>query len=74
MNTKEKNIPDNSEFLTPEEVAQILKVNVLTVYNYIRQNNLNAVRLGRNYRIGREDFFEFIDSRRTKKMTGRVTR
>jgi excisionase family DNA binding protein len=55
-----------NEFLTPEEVADILRVNVMTVYGYIQRANLDAIRLGRNYRISRKDLASFIKSRRTK--------
>jgi excisionase family DNA binding protein len=57
---------NNSEFLTPEEVAKILRISVLTVYGYIQKENLSAVRLGRHYRISREDLAAFIKSKRTK--------
>jgi excisionase family DNA binding protein len=56
----------NTEFLTPEEVANILRISVLTVYGYIQKENLSAVRLGRHYRISREDLAVFIKSKRTK--------
>ncbi len=55
-----------NEFLTPEEVAAILRINVMTVYGYIQQANLDAIRLGRNYRISRKDLNSFIKSKRTK--------
>jgi excisionase family DNA binding protein len=55
-----------NEFLTPEEVAEILRINVMTVYGYIQQANLNAIRLGRNYRISRKDLISFIKSKKTK--------
>ena len=57
---------DENEFLTPEEVADILRINVITVYGYIQKSNLDAVRLGRNYRISRQDLASFIKSKRTK--------
>jgi excisionase family DNA binding protein len=69
--TRDNYIFDNQGFLTPEEVAKILRVNVLTVYGYIRNDSLNAVRLGRNYRIARRDFAAFVESKRTQK-TGAV--
>ncbi|MFC2052435.1 helix-turn-helix domain-containing protein [Chloroflexota bacterium] len=58
---------NNSNLLTPEQVAGILQVHVLTVYNYIRQGNLDAVRLGRSYRIIPEELMLFIESNRVKK-------
>jgi excisionase family DNA binding protein len=68
MMMRENDTGGNSTFLIPEEVAKILRVNVLTVYGYIRNENLSAVRLGRNYRIARQDFDAFVESKRTGKV------
>lgn len=57
----------NNNLLTPEQVAGILQVHVLTVYGYIRRGKLEAVRLGRSYRIIPEDLTHFIESNRIKK-------
>ncbi len=57
----------NENLLTPEQVAGILQVHVLTVYSYIRHGKLDAIRLGRSYRIKPEDLELFIDSNRIKK-------
>ncbi len=54
----------NHNLLTPEQVAEILQVHVLTVYGYIRKRKLDAVRLGRNYRIIPEELTRFIESNR----------
>ncbi len=59
-------IKDNNNLLTPGQVAGILQVHILTIYSYIRQGNLAAVRLGRNYRIIPKDLTRFIESNRTK--------
>ena len=56
----------NNNLLTPEQVAAMLQLHVLTIYNYIRQGKLNAVQIGRNYRIIPEDLTNFIESNRTK--------
>lgn len=53
------------ELLMPVEVAEILRINVLTVYSYIRRSDLNAIRLGRSYRITREDLARFLESKKT---------
>jgi excisionase family DNA binding protein len=57
----------NTNLLTPEQVADILQIHVLTVYNYIRQGKLSAIRLGRSYRIVREDLNHLIEDNRVKK-------
>ena len=47
-------------FLTVSEVARLLKLNIITVYEYIKSQKLRAVKLGRNYRIEEEALSEFI--------------
>lgn len=43
------------EVMTPEQVADYLQLNKDTVYRYIREGKLAASRLGRNYRIPKEN-------------------
>lgn len=57
---------DRDEFITHEEVVQALRIKVMTVYRYIRQGNLGAIRIGRSYRIGRKDVDAFIKSSRVE--------
>ena len=58
--------PD-ADLFTPEQIAEILRLHVSTVYSYIRQGKLDAICLGRNYRITSNYFALFIDSNCTKK-------
>lgn len=66
----------NHTLLTPEQVAGILQVHVLTIYSYIRRGKLEAIRLGRSYRIIPKDLTGFIESNRIKNQqaTGRNIR
>lgn len=48
------------EILTPYEVAQYLKMNTDTVYRLIREHKLAASRIGRSYRIPKEDVDSFL--------------
>ena len=52
--------------LKVSEVAQVLKLNILTVYQYIRQEKLSAVKIGRNYRIEERDLRRFIEEHKVK--------
>jgi len=54
-------------FLTPKEVANTLKLNVLTVYEYIRNGKLRAIKFGRNYRIEEKDLNVFIKEHQVQK-------
>lgn len=55
------------EFLTPQQIAAELQLNVLTVYSYIRHGKLPAIRLERTYRVSVTDFNNFLDTHRTSK-------
>jgi excisionase family DNA binding protein len=43
------------DFYSPEQVADRLGLHVRTVRNYVRDGRLKAVRIGKQYRIARED-------------------
>jgi excisionase family DNA binding protein len=52
--------------LTTENVAELLQVDVETVRRYIRKGKLRAIKLGREYRVRRDDFEEFLEERKTR--------
>ena len=52
-------------FFTPLEVAKELQLNTLTIYSYIKRKTLRAIKIGRNYRIAKEDLDKFIKSNKT---------
>ena len=52
--------------LKVSEVAQVLKLNILTVYQYIRQEKLSAVKFGRNYRVEEKDLEKFIEKHKVR--------
>jgi excisionase family DNA binding protein len=45
----------SQEFYSVEQVAGLLNLQVRTVRNYIREGRLMAVRIGKQYRIARQD-------------------
>ncbi|WP_043627285.1 helix-turn-helix domain-containing protein [Nonomuraea candida] len=47
------------EQYTVEQVAELLGLHVKTVRNYVRDGRLPAVRIGKQYRIAREDLAAF---------------
>lgn len=55
----------NNNFLTVDEVAQNLKVTRQTVSKYIKNNDLNAVKINKNYRISIRDFEDFLNANAT---------
>ena len=53
---------NDEELLTVQEVARYLRLNPLTIYDYIRAGKLKAVKFGRSYRVVYRDLIEFIDN------------
>ncbi|MEM5816034.1 MAG: helix-turn-helix domain-containing protein [Candidatus Aenigmatarchaeota archaeon] len=45
---------------TPEEVAEILKVSVITVKKWLRSGELKGIKVGKLWRIREEDLQEFL--------------
>lgn len=53
-------MPLTKDILTPQEVAEYLQLAPETVYRYIRQGKLVASKLGRQYRIPKENVQLFL--------------
>ena len=51
---------EKDNFYKPEELAKELKLNKVTIYRYIKGGKLKALKLGKEYRISREDFEDFL--------------
>lgn len=56
------NQPEISRLLTVAEVADTMRVSRMTVYRLIRRNELQAIRVGRNYRVRESDLRRYFDS------------
>ncbi|MBD8521664.1 helix-turn-helix transcriptional regulator [Lysinibacillus fusiformis] len=50
---------------TIEEVAQLLKVSKLTVYDLVKKGDLPVFRVGRQMRVDRADLLDYIQKRKT---------
>ncbi|KAA5805957.1 MULTISPECIES: helix-turn-helix domain-containing protein [Thermoanaerobacterium] len=50
------------KFYTVQEVAEMFKVNIHTVYRWIKEGRLNAVKVGDLVRITESELNKFIDS------------
>lgn len=53
------------EFYKAEELAELLQVNVMTIYRYIKSGKLHAYKIGKEYRIDKKTFEDFLKSVRT---------
>lgn len=54
-----------SKMYTCDEVAERYKVKTITVWDWIRQKKLNAIKLGREYRVSEDDLIRFENERKT---------
>lgn len=52
----------DDRLLTVYEVSDILKLSVLTIYKYIRTNQLEAVEFGGHYRVSSSALSAFIEN------------
>lgn len=53
-----------NEYLTPKEVADVLKLRVLTIYEWIRIGKIKALKLGRKtIRINKEELDRLLNER-----------
>ncbi len=53
-------------YLTPEEVAKILRVNVRTVHNFIKYGELAAFKAGHQWRIPASEVEALIERNSSK--------
>lgn len=53
-------------FYKAEDLAEILAVNIMTIYRYIKAGRLKAYKIGREFRIGQAEFQSFLDKVSTK--------
>lgn len=55
------------QFLTTEQVANILQVHPFTILKFLKEGKLRGIKLGRVYRIKESDVHEFLENRSTGK-------
>ena len=57
---------ENYEFYTAEELAKKLRVNIMTIYRYIKAKRLKANKIGKDFRIPKDEFERFIKNTSNK--------
>ena len=53
-------------FYKAENLAELLEVNIMTIYRYIKAGRLKAYKLGREFRIDKVEFEKFLNRVSTK--------
>ena len=61
MNKKQQ-----KEFYKAEDLANLLEVNIMTIYRYIGAGKLKAYKIGREFRIDKKEFNNFLNKVKTK--------
>jgi len=56
--------PNNSQFLTVEEVANLMKISNKTIYSWCSKGYLPCVKLGRLVRINKDELLARIEQLR----------
>ncbi len=56
----------NKEFYTAEELAEKLRVNIMTIYRYIKAGKVKAYKIGKEFRIYKEEFNKFLEKVKTR--------
>jgi len=54
------------EFYTAKELAEKLRVNIMTIYRYIKAGKLKAYKIGKEFRIDKKEFDKFLNRLKTK--------
>lgn len=54
-----------AQLYTCAEVAERYSVKIITVWDWIRKKKLQAVKIGRDYRISEDDLLKFEADRKT---------
>ena len=58
--TKEK------DFYLVSELAESLRVSLMTIYRYIKSGKIKAHKIGKEFRISKDEFERFLDKSSTK--------
>ena len=48
------------EFYTAKDLAKLLEVNIMTIYRYIKTGRIKAYKIGRDFRIDKDEFNRFL--------------
>ncbi|PIP30699.1 hypothetical protein COX25_03345 [bacterium (Candidatus Howlettbacteria) CG23_combo_of_CG06-09_8_20_14_all_37_9] len=53
---------ENEEYYTAQEIADKLKVNIMTVYRHINSGKLSAIKTGKDFRVLKSDFESYLQN------------
>lgn len=56
----------SKEFYTAQDLADKLRVNIMTIYRYIKAKKIKAYKIGKEFRIDQNEFDGFLRRVSTK--------
>ena len=56
----------SNKFYTAKELADELRVNIMTIYRYIGKKKIKAYKIGKEFRIDQQEFNKFLNKVSTK--------
>ncbi len=57
---------NDKPYYTAKELADVLSVNIMTIYRYIKAKRLKAFKIGKEFRIECSEFEQFISKAKNK--------
>jgi len=54
------------EFYTTQELAEKLRVNIMTIYRYIKAGKLKSYKIGKEFRVDKKEFQRFLNKTKIK--------
>jgi len=51
---------EKQEYYIAKELADKLRVNIMTIYRYIKAGKLKAYKIGKEFRIDKDEFNKFL--------------
>lgn len=56
----------DEQYYTLKEVTELLKISYITLYRWVQTGKIPAYKVGKQYRINKADYEEFIKSNKFK--------
>lgn len=57
---------NKKEFYTAKELAEKLRVNIMTIYRYIEAGKFKAYKIGKEFRIEEKEYNKFLKQAKVK--------
>ena len=55
---------DKLKFMTLQQIADILQLDNMTIYRYVKRGDIKALKFGRKFRVYEKDFLAFLEKAR----------